>query len=190
MTMGKGIPQHDGNFQLAPCVHSCLPLNLRCGKDKKLHSLGSFGNQVPPFRCILAEFGKWKRGGGYLPPAVPGILQHHRKVSCSSRLGNPAPSFGILQHHRKLSCSNRLGNPAPSFLEATKSGHRSSSLTSVRLVGECPEGKTVSTVVTSRQQHFDFWVTFPVLNSTLLNIPRVDSIFCCNVESWAFVVFK
>lgn len=144
------------------------PLNLRCGKDKKLHSLGSFGNQVPPFRCILAEFGKWKRGGGYLPPAVPGILQHHRKLNCSSRLGNPAPSF----------------------LEATKSGHRGSGLASAHLVGECPEGKMVSTVVTSRQQHFDFWVTFPVLNSTLLNIPRVDSIFCCNVESWAFVVFK
>lgn len=39
MTMRKGIPKHDGNGQLAACVHSHLLLHLRYEKLKYYTSL-------------------------------------------------------------------------------------------------------------------------------------------------------
>ena len=112
MTMGKGIPKHNGNFQLAPCVHSCLPLNLRCGKDKKT-----------TFPWLL-----WKSGS---------TIQMHScriwKAEERWRLPSPCCSWDPATS-QEGELQQQVGESGSQFSRGNKVGHRGSSLASAYLV--------------------------------------------------------
>ena len=55
------MPEESG--QRAPCDLSHLPAELEMWEGETLHFLGSFGNQAPPVRSTLAEFGRWRGAG-------------------------------------------------------------------------------------------------------------------------------
>ena len=98
------LPKHNGNCQLAPPVHSHLPLNSGCGKDQNI-------SLVPlEIRFYHLDALLWNLESGK-------EMEHLRTESGKE-----------MEHHRKVSCSNRSEDSSSWLLRGNKSHHRGSSL--------------------------------------------------------------
>ena len=98
------LPKHNGNCQLAPPVHSHLPLNSGCGKDQNI-------SLVPlEIRFYHLDALLWNLESGK-------EMEHLRTESGKE-----------MEHHRKVSCSNRSEDSSSWLLRGNKSHHRGSGL--------------------------------------------------------------
>ena len=150
-------------------VHSCLPLNLRCGKDQNDISLAPLEIRFHRLNALLRNRESGKE------------MEHLW-----------AGSGKEMEHHRKVSCSNRSEDSSSWLLRGNNSHHRGSSLASVHVVGDCPEIEIMDGAGVDKSSAAlwllgdrensgfsllikPFWhfvsTPFPVLNSTFLGLP-------------------